>query len=146
MIYKMPGQAKTVNLPNLFFTLTVMAIFLLACTKDGPKQGRSVELREAEHKTVQHPEKKYFASIWPDGLQVSFHTAQGHFGSYTFPHKEFQLGEPAFLSCPGSPDLLPMRAVLIKGSKDSNDYHDYRIEWLDKSPATSDGTRIVRSY
>ena len=157
MLCKMLRHANPVSLGNRFFTSVVicLAIFVPACTQDSAKhaQGpaedaRSVELREAEHKTVQHPEKKYFATIWPDGLQVSFHTAQGHFGSYTFPHKEFPLGEPVFLLCPGSPELLPMRVALIKGDKnDLNDYHDYKIEWLAESPATSDGARkVVRSY
>jgi hypothetical protein len=124
-----------------------LAIFVTACAQDPAEHAWSIELREAEHKTVQHPEKKYFATIWPDGLQVSFHTEQGHFGSYTFPTKEFPLGEPVFLLCPGSPDLLPMRVVLIKGDKnDSNEYHDYKIEWLAKSPATSDGAKVARSY
>jgi hypothetical protein len=147
MICKMFRHTNPVSLRNLFFTSAVMAIFLLACTKGTSKQDWSVKMREAEHKTVQHPEKKYFAKIWPDGLQVSFHTAQGHFGSYTFPHKEFLLGEPAFLLCPGSPDLLPVRVVLINGANnDLNVYHDYEIEWLDKSPATAGETRVVRSY
>ena len=154
MLGKMPNQANPVMVRNVLLASAVvcLAIFLSACSLGTSKQDRgesgwSIELREAEHKTVQHPEKKYFATIWPDGLQVSFHTAQGHFGSYTFPTKEFPLGEPVFLSCPGSPDLLPMRVALIKGDKnDSNDYHDYKIEWLPNSPATSDGAKVVRSY
>jgi hypothetical protein len=147
MLCKVLRHANTISVRNLFFTLAVIAIFVIACSKDTAKQGWSIELREAEHKTVQHPEKKYFATILPDGLQVSFHTTQGHFGSYTFPHKAFLLGEPTFLLCPGSPDLLPMRVVFIKGANnDLNDYHDYKIEWLDKSPASSDGRKVVRSY
>jgi len=153
MICQMFKYADTVRIRNLLFALVAiyLVIFVSACLRfekhSGTEHAWSVELREAEHKTVQHPEKKYSAKILPDGLQVSFHTAQGHFGSYTFPHKEFSLGEPMFLLCPGSPDLLPMRVALIKGSNnDLNDYHDYKIEWLDKSPATSGGTRIVRSY
>jgi len=34
--------------------------------------------------------------------------------------------------------------LLIKRSNDSKDYHVYKIEWLDKPPATSSGTRIIR--
>ena len=150
MIREMLRHVNPVSLRNLFFTSIVicLAIFVLACAQDPAQHAWSIELREAEYKTVQHPEKKYFAKIWPDGLQVSFHTAQGHFGSYTFPHKEFPLGEPVFLSCPGSPELLPVRVVLIKGdNKNLNDYHDYKIEWLAESPVTSDGARkVVRSY
>jgi hypothetical protein len=151
MICGMPGQFNTGNLLNLFFTLTVMAIFLLGCTfkQDGSvdtsKSGEwSVELREEEHKTIKHPNKKTYATIQTDGLQVSFQSDEVHFPSYTFAHKEFHLGEPVFLSSPGSKDLLPMRVVLIKRSEDPKDYHVYRIEWLDKAPATSDGTRIIR--
>ena len=140
-------HANRVSVQNLFFVVICLTLFVLACSKETAKNDWSVELREAEYKTVQHPEKKYFATIWPDGLQVSFNTAQGHFGSYTFPHKAFPLGEPAFLSCPGSPDLLPMRVILIKGANnDLNDYHDYKVEWLDKPPPTSDGAKVVRSY
>ena len=157
MLCKMLRLVNPVCLQNLLFTSVVIcpAIFVPACTQDsakharGPIEGsRSVELREAEYKTAQHPEKKYFATILPDGLRVSFHTAQGHFGSYTFPHKEFPPGEPVFLLCPGSPDLLPLRVALIKGDNDDlNDYHDYKIEWLAESPATSEGARkVVRSY
>ena len=145
---------NAVMLRNVLFTSAViwLAIFVPACAPgpsnlDRSEQAWSIELREAEYKTVQHPEKKYFATILPDGLQVSFHTAQGHFGSYTFPTREFPLGEPVFLLCPGSPDLLPMRVVLIKGdNNDSNEYHDYKIEWLAKSPATSDGSKVIHSY
>ena len=147
-------HANPVMVRNVLFTsaMICLAVFVSACARGPAKQDRAetgwiVELREAEHKTVQHPEKKYYATIWPDGLQVSFHTAQGHFGSYTFPTREFPLGEPVFLLCPGSPDLLPMRVVLIKGdNNDSNEYHDYKIEWLDKSPTALDGAKIVRSY
>lgn len=149
MFCEMFRNANAVSLRKLFFTPAVicLGIFILACPQNAAKQGWSVELREAEYKAVQHPEKKYYANIQPDGLQVSFHTAQGHFGSYTFPHKAFPQGEPAFLSCPGSPDLLPMRVVLIKGANDDlNVYHDYKIEWLDKSPEASDKAHIVRSY
>lgn len=147
-------HGNAVMLRNVLFTSAViwLGIFVPACAPGSPKHDRSeqawgIELREAEHKTVQHPEKKYFATILPDGLQVSFHTAQGHFGSYTFPTREFRLGEPVFLLCPGSPDLLPMRVVLIKGdNNDSNEYHDFKIEWLARSPATSDGSKVVHSY
>lgn len=151
MICRMAGQGNRVNLLNLFFTLAVMAIFLLACTSE--QDGRfdtsgqddwSVELREDEHKTVKHPDKKNYATILSNGLQVSFQGDQVHFPSYTFAHKEFQLDEPVFLSCPGSEDLLPMRVELIKRSKDAKDYHVYKIEWLDKAPARSSGTRIIR--
>ena len=154
MFCKMLTSAIPVMVRNAVFTSAMISLAILvpACALGPAKQDRAesgwtIELREGEHKTVRHPDKKYFAMIWPDGLQVSFHTAQGHFGSYTFPVKEFPLGEPVFLLCPGSPDLLPMRVVLIKGdSNDSNAYHDYKIEWLDKSPATSAGTKVVRSY
>ncbi|MEK6284009.1 MAG: hypothetical protein AABN95_26975 [Acidobacteriota bacterium] len=160
MICQTFKYANTVRIRNLLFASVAiyLGIFVSACLRLGehsPAKDKhsatehawSVELREAEYKTVQHPKKKYFATILPDGLRVSFHTAQGHFGSYTFPVKSFPLGEPTFLLCPGSPELLPMRVVLIKGANnDLNDYHDYKIEWLDKSPATSGGTLIVRSY
>ena len=153
MFCKMLRHANPAMVRNVLFTsaMICLAILVPACAQGPAKQdpaehARSIELREAEYKTVQHPEKKYSAKILPDGLQVSFHTAQGHFGSYTFPHKEFPLGEPVFLLCPGSPDLLPMRVVLIKGdNNDDNEYHDYKIEWLAKSPATSDGAKVVRS-
>jgi hypothetical protein len=146
----MPGQGNTENLLNLFITLAVIAIFLLACTSkqdgsvDTSKLEWSVELREIEHKTIKHPDKKIYAQIQFDGLQVSFPSDQGHFPSYTFAHNEFQLGEPVFLSSPGSKDLLPMRVVLIKRSEDPTDYHVYKIEWLEKTPATASGTRIIR--
>jgi hypothetical protein len=154
MFCKMLTSTSPLTVRNELFTsaMICLAILVPACALGPANPGRTeqawtIELREAEHKTVQHPEKKYFATIWPDGLQVSFHTAQGHFGSYTFPTKEFPLGEPVFLSCPGSPDLLPMRVALIKGDKnDSNEYHDYKIEWLANSPASPDGAKIVRSY
>ena len=65
MICRMPGQGNTINLLNLFFTLAVMAIFLLGCTfkQDGSvdtsrQDDWSVELREEEHKTIKHPNKK----------------------------------------------------------------------------------------
>lgn len=152
MIGGMPGRGKTENLLNLFFTLAVMAIFLLACTSkqdgsvDTSKPSRIVELREEEHTAVKHPNKAIYAYIQPNGLQVSFKSNQAPIPRYTFEHKEFQLGETVFLLCPGLPDLLPMRVVLIKRSEDPNDYHVYKIEWLDKSPATAGGTRVVRSY
>ena len=160
MICKMFRNANPVCLRKLFFTSAVicLGIFILACSQNSAKQGgineavddeqgRIIEVVDAEHKTVKHPDKKYYVTIQADGLQVSFHTAQGHYGYYTFPHKAFTQGEPAFLLCPGSPDLLPMRAVLIRGANnDLNAYHDYRIEWLDESPAASGGAHIVRSY
>ena len=134
-------HANRVSVRNLFFVVIYLAIFVLACSQNPDKEAWSIELREVEHKTAKHPEKKYYAQIWPDGLQVSFNTAQGHFGSYTFPSEEFPVGEPVFLSCPGSPDLLPMRVVRL------NEANDYKIEWLAKSPATSDGAgKVVRSY
>lgn len=142
MLCKMFRHANAVSLGNLFFALVFLAIFVLACSRDSDKHPWSVELREAEHKTAKHPEKKYYTTIWPDGLQVSFHTIQGHFGSYTFPREEFPLGELAFLSCPGSPDLLPMRVVRLN---DSEVNQKYKIEWLAKPPATSGGVRVVRS-
>lgn len=149
MICRMLKYANTVRIQNLLIALTAiyLVIFMSACLRLG-KDSSSIELREAEHKTAQHPEKKYYASIQPDGIQVSFHTEQGHFGSYTFPHKAFTTGEPAYLLCPGSPELLPMRVVLIRGANnDLNVYHDYKIEWLDKSPRTSGGaTKVVQSY
>lgn len=153
MFCKMLRHANPVMVRNVLFTsaMICLAIFVPACAQGPAKQNPaehawSIELREAEYKTVEHPEKKYSATILPDGLRVSFHTAQGHFGSYTFPAKEFPPGEPVFLLCPGSPDLLPMRVVLIKGdNNDSNAYHDYKIEWLAESPATSGGARVVRS-
>jgi hypothetical protein len=151
------GEIMFNSIRKLFFISVVicLGLFNLGCpltpisqdSSNPNSQGSIIELREAEHKAAQHPEKKYYANVQPDGLQVSFHTAQGHFGSYTFPHKAFTQGEPSFLSCPGSPDLLPMRVALVRGaSNDLNVYHDYRIEWLDNSPATSGGARIVRSY
>ncbi|HKO42713.1 MAG TPA: hypothetical protein VJU84_05460 [Pyrinomonadaceae bacterium] len=154
MFCKILRHANPVMVRNVLFTSAMLcqAIIVSGCAQGPAKQNRAepgwiIEVLEAEHKTVQHPEKKYYATIQPDGLQVSFHTAQGHFGSYTFPARDFPLGEPVFLLCPGSPDLLPMRVVLIKGdSNDSNDYHDYMIEWLDKPPATPDGAKVVRSY
>ena len=148
-------HANPVVVRNLLFTSAIicLAIFLPACSQrpadpaDPAKHAWSIELREAEYKTAAHPEKKYSAIILPDGLRVSFNTAQGHFGRYVFSHKEFPPGEPVFLLCPGSPDLLPMRVVLIKGdNNDANDYHDYKIEWLAESPATSGGAKVVRSY
>ena len=154
MFCKMLTSASALMVRNELFTSAMICLALLvpACAPRPAKQDRAepgwiIEVREAQHKTVQHPEKKYYATIQPDGLQVSFHTAQGHFGSYTFPTREFPLGEPVFLLCPGSPDLLPMRVVLIKGNNnDSNEYHDYKIEWLDKPPAKPDGAKVVRSY
>ena len=114
MICGMPGQFNTGNLLNLFFTLTVMAIFLLGCTfkQDGSvdtsKSGEwSVELREEEHKTIKHPNKKTYATIQTDGLQVSFQSDEVHFPSYTFAHKEFHLGEPVFLSSPAQRTSCP---------------------------------------
>ena len=155
-IRRRPGQGNTVNLLNLFLTLAVMAIFLLGCNfkqdrsverREAEQPDRIVEVREAEHKAARSPNKKYTASILPDGLQVSFHTTQGHLGFYTFPHKEFRQGEPVFLLSPGSPELLPMRVLLIKGApNDLNEFHDYRIEWLDQPPANAGGTRVVRSF
>lgn len=143
MLCKMLRHANPVNVRNLFFAMVFLAIFVLACSRDSDKHPWSVELREAEHKTVRHPDKRYYATIWPDGIQVSFDTAQGHFGSYTFPHKEFPSGEPMCLSCPGSPDLLPMRVVRLNGEAN----HKYKIEWLAKSPTTSDGAcKVVSSY
>ncbi len=151
MLCKMLRHANPISLRNLFCTSVVvcLAIFVTACSRDpansqNPAEDAwSVELREAEYKTVRHPEKRYYASIEPDGLQVSFNTAQGHFGSYTFPVREFPLGEPVFLLCPGSPDLLPMRVVRLNGEANQR----YKIEWLAESPATSDGARkVVRSY
>ena len=151
MICRMSAQRNTVNLLNLLFTLTVMAIFLLSCTstRDGGidtsgQDDWSVELREDEHKTIKHPDKKVYVQIQFDGLQVSFPSDQGHFPSYTFEHDKFQIGEPVFLSCPGSKDLLPMRVELVKRSNDPKDYHVYKIEWLENAPATSSGTRIIR--
>ena len=152
MICQIFRYTNTVRVRNLLFIpiAIYLVIFMSACLPFAERSsgGWSVELREAEHKSVQHSEKKYYASIMPDGIQVSFHTAQGHFGSYTFPHRDFTPGEPTFLLCSGSPELLPMRVVLIKGaSNDLNEYHDYKIEWLDKSPATSGGaSKVVRSY
>src|SRR5215204_6517925 len=107
MFCKMLRNANPVMVRNVPFTsaMICLAMFVQACAAGPAKQdtgehASSIELREAEHKTIQHPEKKYFATIWPDGLQVSFHTAQGHFGSYTFPTREFPLGEPVYLLCP----------------------------------------------
>jgi hypothetical protein len=143
MLCKMLSHANAVGLRNLFLTSAVMclAMFVPACTKAPATNASGIELREVEHKTIKHPVKDYFANIWPYGLQVSFNTAQGHFGTYEFPHNEFPLGEPTFLSCPGSPDFLPMRVVRL------NEANDYKIEWLAKSPATSEGARkVVRSH
>jgi hypothetical protein len=140
MLCKMLRHTNPVSLRNLFFTSVVIAIFVLACSQNPIRDGWSIELREVEHKGVKHPEKHYFASILPGGLRVSFDTTQGHFGIYEFPHKEFPLGETAFLLCPGSPDFLPMRVVRL------NEANDYKIEWLAKSPATSDGRKVVRSH
>lgn len=131
-----------IDLRNLFFALAVIAIFVLACSKDRntAKNDWIVILREDEHKGAKHPEKRYYANIWPGGLQVSFYTTQGHFGDYEFPHEEFPLGESACLLSPGSPEILPMRVVRL------NKVNDYKIEWLDKSPSPSDGTcKVVRS-
>jgi hypothetical protein len=160
MLCKMLRHANPVSLRNLFFTSVVicLAIFVPACSQDPakdagssePREGEhktvkdagSIELREGEYKTAKHPEKDYFAKIWPSGLQVLFNTAQGHFGQYDFPHEEFPLGESTSLLCPGSPQLLPMRVVRLNGEAE----HKYKIEWLAESPGTSDGGRkIVRS-
>ena len=148
MLCKIFRHANAVSLGNPFCTSVVicLAIFVTACSR-GPANSQnpaehtwSVELREAEYKTAMHPEKQYFATILPEGPVVSFNTAQGHFGRYTFPREEFPLGEPAFLSCGGSPDLLPMRVVRLN---DSEVNQKYKIEWLAKPPATSDGVRVV---
>lgn len=140
MLCNIIRPANTVSVCNLFFVVVCLAVFVLACSQNPANNAWSIELREAEHKTAKHPEKKYFASIWPDGLQVSFHATQGHFGSYTFPHDAFPLRGRTFLSCPGSPELLPMRVVRLNGA------NDYKIEWLAESPVTSDGAdKIVRS-
>ena len=103
----------------------------------------SIELREEEYKTVRHPEKRFYADIWSTGLQVHFKTALGHFGTYEFAHEKFPVGVPAFLSCPGSPDLLPLRVVRLNEGEVN---YCYKIEWLAKSPATSDGASIVVRY
>ena len=150
MLCKMFRHANAVSLGNLVCTSVVvcLAIFVTACSRDPANSQNpaedpwSVELREAEYKTAMHPEKRYFATILPEGVVVRFPTAQGNFGSYTFLREEFPLGEPAFLSCPGSPDLLPMRVVRLN---DSEVNQKYKIEWLAEPPATSDGVRVVRS-
>jgi len=134
-----------VKLRNLLFTSAVigLAIFMPACFRGPAQQAWTVELQEGEYQTVRHPEKRYFATIWPDGLQVSFPAVQGHFGSYTFQQEKFPVGEPMFLSCPGSPDLLPMRVVRLDSIEADQ---RYRIEWLAESPAASDGAgRVVHS-
>jgi hypothetical protein len=97
-----------------------------------------VEMREDEHKTTRHPTKKFYASIWPDGIQVSFAKGEDSFPSYTFPAKDFVLGEATYLLSPAMPSLLPMRVTRIAEN-------DFRLEWLKESPA-ADGTKIVESW
>jgi hypothetical protein len=150
--------------PNRILASLAVCLPLLfsACTQDAPERvprgaeaaapaeqpegaaaGGPVELVEAEYKTVRHPDKRFYATIQPDGLQVSFMTVMGNFGSYTFPMERFVVGQPAYLSCPGSPDLLPLRVVRLQGDANQR----YRIEWLPESPVATDGaSSVVRSY
>jgi len=100
--------------------------------------GPPITLIEREHKTSAHPTKKYYASVWPDGLQVSFKTPAGHFGAYTFPTEAFPLNEPRALLSRGSPELLPILATRVGPN-------DFRIVWLEGSPAAN-SAKIVRSY
>jgi len=158
MLSKILRHANPVRVRNLLFTSAVicLALFVSAFAQapaehgqrqrfaqDPPKHAWIVELREEEYKTVRHPEKRFYADIWSTGLQVHFKTALGHFGTYEFAHEKFPVGETAFLSCPGSPDLLPLRVVRLN---DSEVNYCYKIEWLAKSPATSDGASIVVRY
>lgn len=100
--------------------------------------GPSVTLVEREHKTSAHPTKKYYASVWPDGLQVSFKTPAGHFGAYTFPTEAFPLNEPRALLSKGSPELLPILATRVGPN-------DFRIVWLKGAPPAN-SAKIVGSY
>jgi hypothetical protein len=50
-----------------------------------PEGNWTAELRESEHKTIRHPTRKFYASIWPDGVQVSFKNGAESFPTYTFP-------------------------------------------------------------
>ena len=155
-----PAGRRSLRLPLAVFCL---AISLSGCTPDSaapaqdpanvaqePAQGsqgnsqhaRIAELREEEHRTVKHPDRDFYAGTWPDGFRVSFETAQGHFGDYSFPKGAFPIGEPVFLLPPGSPDLLPLRVVRLPGEADQR----YRVEWLDGPPAPDGATTVVRSY
>jgi hypothetical protein len=162
MLCKMLRQANPVRFRNLPFTSAVicLALFMSACaqattdtssgatrepsranrSQSGETHAWSIELRYAEHKTVKHPEKKIYATIWPDGIQVTFTTADGRFTPYTWEHEQFPVREPVFLSCHASLDLLPMRVARLK---EVGDYVDYEIEWLAELPTKSDGARKV---
>jgi hypothetical protein len=148
-------NANPVRVRNMLFTSAVicLALFVSACaqapaehgqrerfTQDPPKHAWRIELIYTEHKTVKHPKKKVYATIWPDGLQVSFTPKDGGFGSYMWEHEQFPVREPVFLSCKASLDLLPMRVVRLK---EVGDYVDYEIEWLAEPPTNSDGERKV---
>jgi hypothetical protein len=120
--------------------LVAIAPLPAAAQAAASKSKWSTVLREAEHKTVQHPTKNFFANIWPGGLQVSFTNSFGNFATYEFPSASFPADETVHLGSPGSPDLLPLRVGRIAAN-------DYRLEWLpDPPPPAAAGVRVVRSH
>jgi hypothetical protein len=110
--------------------LSVVALILAAACNSSLSDD-AVELRYSEHKTVRHPTKKYYVSIWPYGLQVSFENSFGNFATYEFPADAFTADEPSYLLSRGSPDLLPLRATRIAEN-------DFRVEWLEETPSADD--------
>ena len=129
--------------PGVVATLALTGTLIagLPCAADAQTYrlaGPAVTLIEREHKTIKHPTKKYYLTIWPDGPQVSFENIYGNFASYTFPTEGFTLNEPCALLSRGSPDLLPVLATRVGPN-------DYRIEWLEASPSAG-SVRVVKSY
>jgi hypothetical protein len=98
----------------------------------------TVDLIEAEYKTVKHPEKEYFAIAMPWGLRMRFTNKFGDFATYDFPKPQFPRNEPVYLLSKGLPDLLPVKVTLIT-------VDDYRIEWLADSPRRTPDMKIAES-
>lgn len=100
--------------------------------------GPSITLIEREHKTSMHPTKHFFATVQPDGLQISFKRPAGPWGDYTFPTEAFPLNEPRILLSRGSPELLPVIATRVGPN-------DFRIVWLE-GPPDARSAKVVGSY
>jgi hypothetical protein len=98
----------------------------------------TVDLIEAEYKTVKHPEKEFFAIAMPWGLRMRFTNKFGDFATYDFPKQQFPRNEPVYLLSKGLPDLLPVKVTLIT-------VDDYRIEWLADSPRRTPDMKVAES-